>query len=225
MLLSPAQLVIQSWLVNWSAVVHRSFLQNISVYYWCSIVNAMENRGTSTHMPKSKFSENVIAAAIEGFEAQKRRIDAQIAELRAMLPGSTTESPAAPNLTPGKGRKVSAAGRKRIAAAQRARWAASRTQAKPASKATPEPAQPKRRISAEGMKRIVAATKKRWRLAKAAKAQPAAAKKAAPTRKKGAAKKAAVKAPLTKAAKRSSAKRPKPKKAPAPAPTVAGSAV
>ena len=35
------------------------------------------------------LTPDIIAAAIEGFEAQKRRIDEQIAELRAMVTGTT----------------------------------------------------------------------------------------------------------------------------------------
>ena len=38
-------------------------------------------------MPTHKLTPEIITAAIEGFEQQKRRIDTQIAELRAMLPG------------------------------------------------------------------------------------------------------------------------------------------
>ena len=36
-------------------------------------------------MPTQKLTNEMIAAAIEGFEAQKRRIDSHIAELRGML--------------------------------------------------------------------------------------------------------------------------------------------
>jgi hypothetical protein len=38
-------------------------------------------------MPTPKLAAEILIAAIEGFESQKRRIDDQIAELRAMLPG------------------------------------------------------------------------------------------------------------------------------------------
>jgi hypothetical protein len=40
----------------------------------------------------AKLTNTIIEAAIAGFEAQKKSIDAQIAELRAMLTG-TSESP------------------------------------------------------------------------------------------------------------------------------------
>ncbi len=42
-------------------------------------------------MPTPKLNAEIIAAAIEGFESQKRRIDTQIGELRAMLSGGRTE--------------------------------------------------------------------------------------------------------------------------------------
>ena len=153
----------------------------------------------NAHMPP-KLTPAIITAAIAGFEAQKTRIDDQIAELRAMLPGGSAGTAAAPKPAMQKRRKISAAGRKAIAEAQRKRWAASKTAAElPASEAA---SKPKRKLSAAGRKAIIAATKKRWRLQKAAaKAQSTAARKAAPARKKAANKKTAVKAP-TKAAKK-----------------------
>jgi len=102
-----------------------------------------------------KLSADVINAAIEGFEAQKSRIDVQIADLRAMLsrvrPDASVKSPGrAPR------RKMSAAARKRIGDAQRKRWAAQgNASAKKAAK-------PKRKLSAAGRANIVAALKKRW---------------------------------------------------------------
>jgi len=41
-------------------------------------------------MPTPKLTPEIITAAIEGYKSQKRRIDDQIAELLAMLPGGTT---------------------------------------------------------------------------------------------------------------------------------------
>jgi len=124
----------------------------------------------------TKLTPEVIAAAIQGFEAQKQHLDAQITELRAMLNG---QQPSAES-TPRKGtrRKMSAAGRKRIAEAQRKRWAAAKGASVPAAPAT----KPKRKLSAAGRAAIVAALKKRWALKRAAseKPQAVAAKKAAP---------------------------------------------
>ena len=107
-------------------------------------------------MATNKLSTEIINAAIEGFVAQKSRIDTQIAELRAMLPGARVEASVS---SPGRvttRRKISAAARKRIGEAQRKRWAAQgNASAKKAAK-------PKRKLSAEGRANIVAALKKRW---------------------------------------------------------------
>ena len=118
-------------------------------------------------MPK-KLTEEIINAALDGFKAQKSRINQQIAELRTMLNGGPAQSAVASEPTPRKGRRMSAAARRRIAAAQRARWAKLRGEAKPAAPAARKASKPKRRISPEGLKRIIAATKKRWRLQRAA---------------------------------------------------------
>ena len=156
-------------------------------------------------MPTPKLNAEIIAAAIEGFESQKRRIDTQIGELRAMLSGGRTEGTATPE-APTRKRKVSAAARRRMAEGQKKRWAAIKAESKRAGiAARPEPAKPKRKISAAGRRAISEATKRRWALkrAEAAKEQPAGAKKAA--KQKTAAKKTAKKAPA-KPAKKTAAK-------------------
>src|SRR5260370_31909753 len=84
----------------------------------------------------TKLNPEIIAAAIEGFENQKKRLDAQIGELRAMLNGRRTES-AAPEPPKRKRRRISAARRKRIAEAQRKRWAASIQQSAPSLQIRP----------------------------------------------------------------------------------------
>jgi len=122
-------------------------------------------------MPTQKLTAEIITAAIEGFQSQKRRIDDQIAELRFMLPGGPAEPTAAALGPPTRKRKVSAAARKRMALAQKARWAKIRGESEP-----PAPA-------------IIAATRKRWRLQRAAAKPQSTPKKAAV--KKVAAKKAA----------------------------------
>jgi len=127
-------------------------------------------------MPTTKLNSELITAAIEGYQTQRSRIDAQIAQLRAMLSGGPAGSDAAE--APTRKRKISAAARHRMAMAQRARWA--RIKAGAAQGAAQTSAAKKPRISAAGLKRIIAANKKRWALkrAEAGKAQ-AAAKKAA----------------------------------------------
>jgi len=117
-------------------------------------------------MPTAKLTKEIIEAAIDGFQAQKARIDVQIAELRAMLSGE----PAATTTTeakPGR-RKFSAAAKKRMREAQQARWAKVRGEAVAEAPAKPA-ARPKRKMSAAGRANIVAALKKRWAAKKAAK--------------------------------------------------------
>ena len=138
---------------------------------------------------------------VEGFEQQKLRIDAQIAELRAMLTGPPTE-PATPAAPKGKRREMSAAARKRIGDAQRKRWAASKQAAEPSvQEAAPKK---KRKLSRAGRAAIVAATKKRWDAVRAAKP---AAKRAPAKRKMSPARKAALVANLAKARAARAAKR------------------
>jgi len=54
----------------------------------------------------TKLTPEIISAAILGFEEQKRHIDANIAELRAMLSGDSAESTVKPKQTKQKRRKV-----------------------------------------------------------------------------------------------------------------------
>jgi hypothetical protein len=118
-------------------------------------------------MPTQRLTADVITAAIDGFEAQKKRIDAQIADLRQALMGSSPNGGAAPEPV---GRKpMSPAARKRIADAQRKRWAAMRGRSGQPTIA--EGAKPKRRISAAGRKAIGEATRRRWAAYKAQKAR------------------------------------------------------
>ena len=147
-------------------------------------------------MPTQKLTAEIITAAIEGFESQKRRIDSQIDELRQLLSTDRTEAAPASG-APAPKRKISAAGRRRMAAAQQARWAKARGEAEPASSpATPKPTRQTRELSEAGRKAISEATKKRWALkkAEAQKAQTAVTKKAA-------AKKTGAKKPRKKAQK------------------------
>lgn len=104
----------------------------------------------------TKLTTEILTAAIDGLEIQKKRIDAQIAEIRQMLDGGSKPA-ATPSASPSrKRRKISKAGRAAIAAAQRKRWAEAKKQA------PPEAPKPKRKLSAAGRRAIIAATKKRW---------------------------------------------------------------
>ena len=132
-----------------------------------------------------KLTDEIITAAIEGFQAQKAKIDDKITELRTMLAGGDTEPAVTPEAPAVKRKKFSAAARKRMAEAQKLRYAKLKAESEPATPVTPEAPKAKRKISPEGLKKIIAATKKRWRLQKAkaaeasAPATKAAVKKAA----------------------------------------------
>jgi hypothetical protein len=116
----------------------------------------------------TKLNNDILLAAIEGFEAQKRRIDTQIAELRQLMTGGIAE-PSIQSAPAAKRRKISAAGRKRMAEAQRKRWAAAKKEPASAPEgAAPAAKKPKRKLSAEGRKRIIVATKRRWAAVRAA---------------------------------------------------------
>ena len=122
-------------------------------------------------MPTPKLTAEIVNAAILGMEAQKEKLDAKIAELRAWLTGGPSEPAAAPEPATPKRRKMSAAARKRIGDAQRKRWAASKKAAEPSA---PEAApKAKRKLSAAGRRAIIAATKKRWALKRAEAAKAA----------------------------------------------------
>jgi hypothetical protein len=124
----------------------------------------------------TKLTPEIIAAAILGFEEQKRHIDSQINQLKATLGGGPKPTAPMPEASTRKRKKFSAAIRRKMAQSQKLRWARIRGESEPPAPAKAPEA--KRRISEEGMKRIIAATKKRWRIAKAAKAQSTQAKKA-----------------------------------------------
>lgn len=87
-------------------------------------------------MPRSGTSirnDSLLAAALEGLELQKQRIDEQIREVRSLLgkgPGrrgrtaaATNGSETSPAPATKRGGRLSASARKRIAAAQKRRWA------------------------------------------------------------------------------------------------------
>ena len=149
-------------------------------------------------MPTPRLTNEIINAAILGFESQKTRIDAQIAELRAMLDGGPAKPTAAtPEAPTRKRKKFSAAVRRHMKEAQQLRWSKTRGESEVPAPATTEPTKAKRKLSRAGRANIVAALKKRWREKKAAavKAVPAAARKAA-------VKKTAVKTAPAKGAKK-----------------------
>ncbi|HEY6390964.1 MAG TPA: hypothetical protein VIX89_06790, partial [Bryobacteraceae bacterium] len=74
---------------------------------------------------KSIENQLLLAAALEGLQLQKQRIEEQIRDVRLLLGKSTGtrgRPPGSANKKTGPGR-LSPAARKRIAAAQKRRWA------------------------------------------------------------------------------------------------------
>ena len=108
-------------------------------------------------MSQSKLSREVIEAAIEGFEIQRRRAEEQITELRRLLTGVAAPSSESKQSR----RKFSPATLEKMREAQRRRWAKVRGE----SGAANQPKAKKssgRRLSAAGRKAISEAAKKMW---------------------------------------------------------------
>ena len=134
-----------------------------------------------------------LASIIKSLEQQKAAIERALSALREVdgIPTYGTKasaSTAKTEVTTRKGKKRSAAVRKRMQEAQRTRWAKIKGESEPEPEPVPEAPKAKRKISPEGMKRIIAATKKRWALKRAegkaatkkTKAKKAGRKKAGP---------------------------------------------
>ena len=105
-------------------------------------------------MAKSGFvDQQLLAMALIGYEAQKAKLDAAIADIQAQLGQRGSSAGSEPQIR--RERTMSAAGRRRIAAAQRKRWVAIHS-------AKTKPKAAKRKLSAAGRKAIAAAARKRW---------------------------------------------------------------
>ena len=143
-------------------------------------------------MPTPRLTNDLITAAIEGFEAQKKRLEGQIAELRGILAGGITETAAPPQDTRRKRGKFSAATRLKMKEAQQRRWAKIRGKSEKPTPAT-VPVKPKRQLSEAGRQAIAEATRKRWAAKKAAGQMPAPPAQRTASRTKAAQKTAAPK--------------------------------
>ena len=114
-------------------------------------------------MPALKLTNEIITAAIFGYERQKTEIDVQISELRAIL---SSDSIPDSSVTRVKGkRKMSPAVRKRMAEAQRKRWADFRGESalvkSPVKEKPVKKKKKKRKMSPEGRAAIAEAQTKR----------------------------------------------------------------
>ena len=119
---------------------------------------------------KSELSPDVLEAALQGLEAQRKRIGDQIAQVRHML-GTSTRPTAGRELVASRKRTMSAAARHRIAAAQKKRWQEfrKRSQQVPTKASSAKSPLRKHKLSAAGRKAIAEAARKRWAAVRAAK--------------------------------------------------------
>ena len=114
-----------------------------------------------------------LAGVIATLERKLTAIDTALAALREVngvtAPSAVTSPSIAQPEAPGrKGKKRSAAVRRKMKEAQRLRWAKIRGESEPPAAEPAAPVKAKRKISPEGIARIIAATKKRWALKRAA---------------------------------------------------------
>jgi hypothetical protein len=126
------------------------------------------------------YDNDILEAALIGYEHQKREIETKIEQLRAHLGGHLATSTDAVPVRKRAG--FSAASKKRMSEAQRKRWAkkhAGEAETAPAETTAPVRATKKsggkRSLSPEARERIAAAQRKRWAASKKAtkKKQPA----------------------------------------------------
>ena len=168
---------------------------------WSPEPNVRSDRRSPTNMPEQNLTPEILAAALQGLEAQRARLDAHIAAVRHLL-GARTQEPAAAAKAARPRRRLSAAALKHIVEAQKKRWAEYHRKQAAAAAKTPRP---KRKMSAAARKRISDATRKRWAEYRRKQAEAAAKAKGPAVVKKVAPKKVAAK----KTVKKTAAKGPK----------------
>jgi hypothetical protein len=119
-------------------------------------------------------ANELLAAALIGYQAKLRAINEKIQELRIEIGGTGKVVVISDSATPvpTANRTMSAAGKARVAAAQRRRWAAFHKDKAPKAPTKTAPKK-KRVLSPAAKRRISEATKKRWAAYRAAKAKAA----------------------------------------------------
>jgi hypothetical protein len=110
---------------------------------------------SSSCMPKQ--DEDLLRAALIGYQQQIADIETAMANIRSRLAGPGRQMPTTVEGGPKRRRKFSVAARKKMAASQKLRWSKVKQVAEPT-----QPAKPKRTMSASARKRIAAAQRKRW---------------------------------------------------------------
>jgi hypothetical protein len=127
-------------------------------------------------MPKLKVNDELLTAALAGYQVELERIDVKMDEIRRTL-GDRTDHASAPSETKTPKRKFSATSRRKMRIAQKLRWQKIKQAAEPPQTESAKPK--KRKMSAAGKAAIVAALKKRWAAVKAAKqSRPTVSKRA-----------------------------------------------
>lgn len=106
-----------------------------------------------------RADQRLLAMALVGYESEKAKIEAAIAEIRKQLgrrgPGRPRAVATEKEQTGTRKWTMSVSASRQIAMGQRKRWAAIK-------KAEVTPAKPKRKLSVAGRKAIVEALRKRW---------------------------------------------------------------
>jgi hypothetical protein len=125
-------------------------------------------------MPKLNLTPEILAAALQGFEARKARLDAHIAEVSHML-SARARPPAVQTEAPKPKRKMSAGGRRPTAEATKNRWTAYRRKKAGAAAKAKGPAVVKKATPNKAAKKVGRRTAaKRPKMAAKAATQPAA---------------------------------------------------
>ena len=123
-------------------------------------------------MPQ-KLTNEIIVAAIAGFEVQKRHSDSQIADLRAMLNGGGTSE--AGNQEAPKRKRRSAAARRRMAEAQKLRWAKIKGESESPQPSATKRGGRKKSVAKAAATKIAATTAKKTAAKRPARVAPASA--------------------------------------------------
>ena len=141
---------------------------------WSPEPQVESDRGSPAGMPKLNLSSEILAAAPQGFEARKARLDAHIAELRHML-GARARPPAVQTETQKPKRTMSAGGRRRTAEAAKKRWTAYRRKKAGAAPKAKGPAVVKKATPKKAAKKVGKRTAAKGpKMAAKAATQPAA---------------------------------------------------
>jgi hypothetical protein len=95
--------------------------------FFLSTLRAPDGKSSCDNQRMARLDNTLLEAALLGYQAEQKRIQAAIADLQKRI-GGKSATPSPPKSTPAtrKKHRISAEGRARIAAAQRKRWAAAK---------------------------------------------------------------------------------------------------